>query len=380
MSALRVAHVGTYSKDSADGTEKTVAGLVTWLPRCGVEVEVWQPVRGAERVREHATDDGARIWDVPAYLAPTNFARGVPPATVEFVLERQTQVDVVHLHSGFVPEHVAIAEHVRRPYVVAPNGIYNAANLRGRNWWFKQAWLRWRERPYVRRAALIHAVSEGERDELRSQFPGVPLTLVHNAFDVPSMPTLTPADSDGTRQLLFLGRLAVEQKGLDLLLRGYRVFLDRTADSLTRVALVGPDYRGGLAELYKLVRQLRLEDRVELQAPVYGAAKWALLAGAFAVVHTSRWDGLPFTLLEAMAASRPLLVTPATNVGELVTSYAAGVVVQADPLDVARGLAILSGLSAGQHSTMGRAGQRLVAERFTWPEAARRMADAYRAL
>jgi glycosyltransferase involved in cell wall biosynthesis len=372
--------VGTYNTDSADGTEKTVAGLVTWLPRCGVDVEVWQPVRGASTIREHATDDGVRIWDVPTYASPTNFARGVPPETVNFVRERQTRIDVVHLHSGFVPEHVAIAGQVRLPYVVAPNGIYNAANLRGRNWWFKQGWLRLRERAYVRRAALLHAVSEGERDELRGQFPGVPLTLVHNAFDVPSMPALRPAVSDGTRQLLFLGRLAVEQKGLDLLLRGYRAFLDRTSDTLTRVLLVGPDYRGGLMELHKLVRQLRLEDRVELRAPVFGPAKWALLAGAFAVVHPSRWDGLPFTLLEAMAASRPLLVTPATNVGELVERYAAGVVVQADPNDVARGLCSLSRLSETQQLEMGRAGQRLVNEHFTWPEAARRMAEAYHAL
>jgi len=91
-------------------------------------------------------------------------------------------------------------------------------------------------------------------------------------------------------------------------------------------------------------------------------------------------DWVSLALLEAMAASRPLLVTQATNLGDLVNRYAAGVVVEANPNDVARGIAVLSGLSAAQHVDMGRAGERVVAEHFTWPEAARQMADAYRAL
>ena len=34
----------------------------------------------------------------------------------------------MHFHSGFVPEHVAIARELEVPYVVAPNGAYSQAN------------------------------------------------------------------------------------------------------------------------------------------------------------------------------------------------------------------------------------------------------------
>ncbi|HEY3062699.1 MAG TPA: glycosyltransferase family 4 protein [Chloroflexota bacterium] len=376
---LRVAHVGTYHRDSADGTEKTVAGLVSWLPAHSVDVEVWQPRRGATEVAERDVD-GVRIFELPAYEGTRGFWRGVPDETQRFVAARRRHVDCVHFHSGLVPEHVAIADQVHGPYAIAPNGAYSRANLSGRNWWFKQGWLRVRERAYIDRAALLHAVSEPEAVELHDQFPRLSVSLIHNALDVPSVPSVAPLDTGGSRWLVFLGRLAVEQKGLDVLLSGYAAFLASTGDVTTRLLLVGPDYRGGQAELERLRRALGIEDRVEFRAPLFGTDKWSMLASAFALVHPSRWDGLPFTVLEAMAARRPLLVAPGTNLGPQLEAYGAGVVVEPTTDGVARGLRRLVGMSEGQLTEMGDSGRRLVEERFTWPQAARQMADAYRAL
>jgi glycosyltransferase involved in cell wall biosynthesis len=378
-SRLRVAHVGTYNRDSADGTEKTVAGLVGWLPAHGVDVEVWQPVRGLAHVRERQVD-GVRIWDLPAHVPPGNFVRPLPAETTFFVRSRQQHVDLVHFHSGFVPEHVAIARHVGVPYVIAPNGGYSPANLRGRDWWFKQGWLRLRETTFVRRAALVHAVSEGEQDALHAQFRGVRSALVPNALDLTQVPLTVVGAQAPLPWLLFLGRLAVEQKGLDVLVQGYRQFLDTTGDTSTRLVFVGPDYRGGKASLEHLVVALELNERVEFRPPVFGQDKWALLKSVHALVHPSRWDGLPFTVLEALAASRPVLVAPGTNVADLVEAYSAGVVVRADPTDVARGLGVLTGMSEEQRAAMGRGGRQMVEDHFAWPEAARRMAEAYRAI
>ena len=101
-SSIRVAHVGNYNPDSADGTEKTIAGFVKWLPRYGVDVEVWQPDPRALTVRERERD-GVRIFDLPAYRWPSNFLHGLAGQTRAFVLERQRAVDLVHFHSAFIP-------------------------------------------------------------------------------------------------------------------------------------------------------------------------------------------------------------------------------------------------------------------------------------
>src|SRR5207244_2183189 len=114
-------------------------------------------------------------------------------------------------------------------------------------------------------------------------FPDVPVALVPNALDLQALSTLNvPAEgaAAGSKDLLFLGRLAVEHKGLDLLLRAYRLFLNRSGDTESRLLMVGPDHRGGRGALQGLVRQLGLEQRVALREPVFGQDKWRLLASS----------------------------------------------------------------------------------------------------
>jgi glycosyltransferase involved in cell wall biosynthesis len=375
---IRVAHVGTYNHDSADGTEKTVAGLASWLPLENVDVEVWQLNRGGVRV-EHHMQDGVDIWSLPAYVGPKTFVQGAPSAARLFARSRQCEVDLIHFHSGLIPEHVDVAAQIHVPYVVAPNGIYSPANFRGRDWWFKQAWLRLRERRFVERASLLHAVSEPERKALRKMFPSVPLVLVVNALDPMRLPN-TPSRSARTRYLLYLGRLAVEQKGLDLLLRGLRLVLDRHPGTDINLLLVGPDYRNGRAEILQLISKLDLHQHVEVRPSVYGQQKWQLLTDALALVHPSRWDGLPFVVLEALAAGTPVLVTRGTNLDSEVDAALCGLVVQTTVEDVASGLKVLIGMSNDERSRMGNAGRQLVHTKFTWSESARRMAVAYRAV
>ena len=375
---MRVAHIGNFNLDSADGTEKTIAGLATWLPSHGVDVEVWQLSHAVSHVSSRAVD-GVQVWDIPAYARPLNFARGLTPAARAFVLDRQRDVSYVHFHSGFVPEMPPIADLLQVPYVMTPNGMYSAANVRGRDGRFKRAWLRWREAPRVRSAALLHAVSDGEADTLKSTFPDVPCALIPNALDVQALPvTLSYGSTPRQPRLLYLGRLAVEQKGLDLLLRAYAMFLARSGDTRTRLQLVGPDYRDGRARLRALALQLGLQERVEFADPVFGPAKWRLLSEAHAFVHPSRWDGLPFSVLEAMAAARPVLVTPGTNLFDVVRSYRAGIGADGSVDAIADGIERLVTLDEAAWIEMGAAARKLVEAHFTWPEAAARMADAYR--
>ena len=69
---LRIAHVGNYHTNNANGVEKTIAGLVSWLPRCGVQVEDWHLTMASTRVRERHVGE-VRVIDLPAYRRPWNF-------------------------------------------------------------------------------------------------------------------------------------------------------------------------------------------------------------------------------------------------------------------------------------------------------------------
>jgi glycosyltransferase involved in cell wall biosynthesis len=119
---------------------------------------------------------------------------------------------------------------------------------------------------------------------------------------------------------------------------------------------------------------LGLSDRVHLLGHREDVARWVAAIDVFVLPSLS--EGLPLSLLEAMAAGRPVVVTAVGGVPEVVQDAVTGFVVPpASPGALAsRILALLrdTALSA----VMGAAGQTRVRERFS----VERMAGDYRAM
>ena len=148
----------------------------------------------------------------------------------------------------------------------------------------------------------------------------------------------------------------------------------------TELVLAGPDFRSGQAELEALATRLLPHGGVRFVGPIFGEEKDALLRTARVFVHTSRWEGMPYAILEALAAGCPALLTPATNLGELVEEYGAGVVVEGTPEGVCDGLARILEAPPERYEAMCRAAWRLASERFTWASVAEQLSVAYRSL
>ena len=124
--------------------------------------------------------------------------------------------------------------------------------------------------------------------------PRARVTVIPNGIDLPE----SVADvADGP--VLFLGRIDVRQKGLDLLLAAVR------ADPAIRLDVAGAGTAAEQARLAELV--VGLEDRVRLLGRVEGREKEALLRGCSVMVVPSRYETFCLTALEAMAHGRPVI-------------------------------------------------------------------------
>jgi glycosyltransferase involved in cell wall biosynthesis len=105
----------------------------------------------------------------------------------------------------------------------------------------------------------------------------------------------------------------------------------------------------------------------------------ALLAASDVLLHPSLQDALPTTLIEAMAASVPIVATAVGGIPELVTDGSEGVLVPAppEPGTVAQALADLLA-SPARRRAMGEAGRMRFDAEFTVQRWAQRMAGLYR--
>lgn len=375
MNRLRVVHVGNLGS-SPNGVHTAIRGIATNLRPLGIDVEVWHLSRRQREIAVRSVD-GTVVVDLPRFRAEKAALLGFPRRTAEEIRRRTEGVDVLHLHSVYQGENVSVRRLVRDvPLVISPHGGCGTQVEHGRSRALKWAWRVALDDPLFASAAVIHAVSDGEAIELEGR----------SAATVATVPNALGRDAIAERPMVcatgpmvFVGRLAVEQKGLDLLLEGYGQAL-RAGGDLPDLVLAGPDFRGGAVILERAIDDLGLRSKVTLTGSLSPGDRDRLFDQARAFVHTSRWDGLPFGALEAMGRGIPVIVTPGTRIAGLVVGAEAGWSVDASPAAIAAELAALGARSPAELQAYGTRALDLVRRQFTWDTIGPRMADLYRSL
>lgn len=130
----------------------------------------------------------------------------------------------------------------------------------------------------------------------------------------------------------------------------------------TRFLLVGRD-SGEMGGVRDRIEALRLSANVLLTGERDDAAR--IIASSTLVVHPSHAEGFSNTILEAMAAGKPVVATGAGGNPEAVVDGRTGVIVPVgNPGKLADGLLLML-RNPDQARAMGQAGRKRVIERFT---------------
>lgn len=264
-------------------------------------------------------------------------------------LIRRGGYDIVHAH--LFPAEVLVALVslvVREPAYVLSK--HNAWTRRTRPWHI--ALERFTTSRYARIVCNSHDVE-------RAVVARVPGTAGRTAVVPNGIPAggATIRAAKPTYDVIAVGNLRDDQKGIDILLRALALIPGRFSRAI--VVGDGPARHG----LEQLSLELGLTDRVEFR----GASRQVpeLLAAARLFVLSSRYEGMPNALLEAMAQGLPAVATAVGGVAEIMTDGETGVIVPPeDPEALARAIA---GLLADDERAgrLGQAARARIQERFT---------------
>ncbi|NLD43026.1 MAG: glycosyltransferase, partial [Chloroflexi bacterium] len=226
----------------------------------------------------------------------------------------------------------------------------------------------------VRGAAAIHCLTVAEAADARAW--GRPVFVVGNGVDLPPAASVaTPAAKPGLR-LLFVGRLDPHHKGLDLLIEACALASHRLRVARASIAVHGPSIAGSAQALQRLAHERGLDDLLRVKGPVYGEDKARAYAAVDLFLHTSRFEGHPMAVLEALSYGLPCLLTPGTNMADEVVAAGAGWRAEPTPQGIAG--ALVAAVEARQHlAAMGQRARQLVAERYTWGKVARALCEHY---
>lgn len=161
-------------------------------------------------------------------------------------------------------------------------------------------------------------------------------SIVPNGCDI--VPGITPKayQSDQPIKIIYMGRIDRHHKGLDLLIQAIDDNIDKFVSNNIKFLFYGD---GTKVELEWFECALtNISAVVEFKGPVYGEAKHNALSDAHLFVLTSRSEGMPMGVLEALSYGLPCILTPNTNVGEHVCSAGAGKLTSLDTDHIAKSI------------------------------------------
>jgi glycosyltransferase involved in cell wall biosynthesis len=142
----------------------------------------------------------------------------------------------------------------------------------------------------------------------------------------------------GPLRLVYVGRLARE-KGLYELLVGLKLARSAGASARLVIAGDGPEEQ----KLRRFAAEAGIGDEISFAGRVCGAGKSELFASSDLFVLPSHGEGLPYALLESMAAGVPAIVTRVGAIPDIVVEGVHGLFVPLhDPHAISRAIAKLA--------------------------------------
>ena len=229
--------------------------------------------------------------------------------------------DLVIFESFNIYEHARIAKELRKvsiPYVIVPRatlteGAQKVKHLKKvlANALFLDS--------YAKNALAIQYLTEQEYKDSGDKWNKHHL-IIPNGVKLRAQKDV----SGQIRRIVFIGRFNVNHKGIDLFIEACGRNKDLIKEKSVVIDMYGSRNDNEMEQVKTLIQQNHMEGLIHPHDTVFEKEKEEILLNSDVFVMTSRFEGLPMGLLEAMAYCLPCFVTRGTNMADKVSSYNAG--------------------------------------------------------
>lgn len=259
------------------------------------------------------------------------------------------------------------------PYIIVPRGCLTKAAQ-----WQK----RYKKLPanlllfssFANRAIAIEFLTQNELENSGNKWNKTNI-IVPNGTDIPSC-TARPNYENGYIQGTFIGRINLYHKGLDILFDACLELRDILEKKNVVIDLYGP-YSPSVGEMIaEDLHRNGMEKIIRIHEEVHGEVKEQILVHSDFFILTSRFEGLPMGLLEALSYGLPCLVTNETNIGKLIADRGAGFSSLCNKTAIKNNLLRILDLNNSEANDMSDNAKKIARE-FDWIEIARVAHDKY---
>lgn len=337
---MRVVHAIGSLADRQGGPSAALVGLALAQFRQGLDVSVLTGDHGDKGSRAHELEAfGIPVTRTPAASWAERFSSRASSRVVSLV----GAADILHVHG--VWEHILFesamaAKGAGKSYVIRPCGMLDTWALQRRPL-KKRLYLAWRLRSMLEHAAAIHCTTRMESDStsrIRARLPRIivePNGILSDEFvGLPCRGRFREAHDIGDRALIvFLGRVH-PGKGVEYLLRALPLL--KTSDVV--VAIVGPSDSEFAIDMKRQAATLSARVRVIFTGMLRGGERLAPLVDADVFALPSEHENFGISVVEALAAGCPVVVSDQVGVCHEVSTHRVGSVATLSPASIAGSL------------------------------------------
>ncbi|MCB1687605.1 MAG: glycosyltransferase family 4 protein [Halioglobus sp.] len=354
------------------GAERVLAALLPALQERGVEAIVAVRTATLDLAMEFEAA-GVRVVQLPARHKWNLFGTALDLSR----LADEYRIDIIHAHLYFPAQATALVKLLGLHSAATVVTFHNLAYAKGVN--RDGVGLRLKRmlaallcrRGFDRKIAVSNAVAVHYR-----AFLGLDsVDVVHNPVDITAIDSLQLGRSltpDKALHIVAPGRL-VREKGQPDLIEALALLRDQGLDFRASIAGDGPMRR----ELERKVDRAGLGHVIAITGTLAHRKLLEVVAAADIVVIPSHFEGFGLAAIEAMALSRPVVVTAVGGLVEIVEDGVSGAIVPAhQPGELARAVSELMA-SPVQREAFGRAGRKRVEQAFDLPRITTQLCDLY---
>jgi len=284
------------------------------------------------------------------------------------LLKRWDAYDIVHAHSHLFFSTVLcmLARKFRStPLVITNHGLISQTAPQ----WLNRLYLPTIGKWIFRTADAIICYTTTERDQVVDLgITSDKIHVIHNGIDTG---TFVPSKSmSQKKQILWIGRFT-PGKGVEYLLKGFAAFSKEFPDYTLVMIGEGPLKNGCI----RMMRDMGLDDKVILRDFIPNKKLPSLYQESSLFILPSLEEGVPRTILEAMACGRPVICTALPQLVDIVSGC--GILTPiGDAGAVANALSELASDPALAYN-LGLSARAKVASQYSWDDTVAKTLELY---
>lgn len=266
------------------------------------------------------------------------------------VFHEVNNIDNIKLYRKLLKKHI--------PYIIVPHGEITRTALKKK--WLKKkiAYILLFNR-FIKKAAAVQCLSQNEADEsviAKKKF------IVPNGMDLHEQKPIH-TEREGMK-LLYIGRLDPMHKGLDLMIKAVGQIADYMRKNAITLDIYGPN-SGMLTTINGYIQEENVGDIAHTHSPIFGKEKEQAYNDYDVFIQTSRFEGLPMGILEALSYGMPVIATKGTCLMEQIAERNCGYPAGEDTTGIANAIKQAYNDKASWLEK-GNACRAFIKEEFSW--------------